>query len=299
MEKADRKRHREGDREETSSLPAYGSQQYWEDRYKRLQTKSVKEDSKNAAEDEPDPFHAWYFNYEELAPLILPLIVGDMSLDDPHEADQSSRGDKVNEESSTSLDAKSSEETNNNTPNNDTGIGKVDDSGSVDEDCSEDDLSEGGSEEILEDEEDGPPTRVGLAKDGPIEILEVGCGDVPIGRDIIFGIKELEKSEQRIHADKILKSVTCIDYSDSVIEAMKAKQVSHRDMEPSIPLEFTRADARKLPYSNERFHFVFEKGTMDAMLSDSKMGNENCRSIVAEMARVLAMGGTKWWSDFS
>ena len=131
-----------------------------------------------------------------------------------------------------------------------------------------------------------------MAKDGPVEILEVGCGDVPLGKEIIVGIQELEKSEDAIVIEKVLKRVICIDYSENLIEALRLRDKSDRTVQHSGLLEYQCADARKLPFESDHFHFVVEKGTMDAMLSDLETGSDDCRAIVAEMARVVAVRGT-------
>lgn len=305
MEKEDRKRPRQSSDGSKSgtTLPAYGSREYWEERYKKLQSHVCienQQDENDETEKEPDPFHAWYFTYEELAPLILPLLVGDLSSSIDSVGGHNEEDETCNIASTLTKHSKGGEnndsndaapkELEKNSPSgsddaSDDAHSDLDDEDNSDQVESDDDQGE------EEEEEEESPTRVGLAKHGPIEILEVGCGDVPLGKDIIHSIKELEQSQGAIVADKILKSVTCIDYSQTVIDAMKSKQKSEGIAPPSIPLEYSCADARKLPYSDERFHFVLEKGTMDAMLSDSDQGSDNCRSIVAEMARVAARGG--------
>jgi hypothetical protein len=57
--------------------------------------------------------------------------------------------------------------------------------------------------------------------------------------------------------------------------------------EPSFaPLQFEVADARELPYPDNSFHMVLEKGALDAMLSDRDQGITHCVQIVSECARV-------------
>jgi hypothetical protein len=327
MEKSDRKRPRQAEDDDNKSSspspppppPPYGSKEYWEERYKRLKTEKSKESSEG--DEEPAPFHAWYFNYEELAPLILPLILGDDagqiddnsdlpagSTDNTTEEKESghcatavsngndpSKSDEKVEESLTEADV--SQQQGEPSASEDENEANSSRGGDSDDDNADDFVEvEGGDDDDEEDEdddedEDGPPSRSGLAKDGPIEILEVGCGDVPLGKDIIAGIQELEKSEDTIVTEKILKRVICIDYSTMVIEAMRSREKLETTGNRSVPLEYEIADARKLPYESERFQFILEKGTMDAMLSDLKTGRENCRAIVSEMARVVSIGG--------
>jgi hypothetical protein len=321
MEKSDRKRPRQDaddadDTGSSSSPPPYGTKEYWEDRYKRLQTEKSKESSEGD-EEQPDPFHAWYFNYEELAPLILPLILGDSEATDDDDSEpptrlienvpeeketghaavsndsNHSKSDEKIEESPTEGvvtrpqgEPSACEEEHDSTSSREGG-----DSDNADDDDDDEFVEVGDDDDEEDEDEDGPPSRSGLAKDGPIEILEVGCGDVPLGKDIIAGIQELENSKDAIVTEKILKRVICVDYSTIVIEAMISKEKSDSAGKRSVPLEYVCADARKLPYENEQFQFILEKGTMDAMLSDLKTGSDNCRAIMAEMARVVAIGG--------
>jgi hypothetical protein len=58
-----------------------------------------------------------------------------------------------------------------------------------------------------------------------------------------------------------------------------------------IPLKFAVVDARKMPYENETVTLILDKGTLDAMLSDKKDGENNCIQTLSECARVLAEGG--------
>merc|ERR1712194_403595 len=60
-----------GMKTEEMPTPAYDSQEYWENRYKN---KTI-ENSLNS-ESDPDPYHAWYYKFDDLAPILLPLIVG-------------------------------------------------------------------------------------------------------------------------------------------------------------------------------------------------------------------------------
>ena len=64
----------------------------------------------------------------------------------------------------------------------------------------------------------------------------------------------------------------------------------------SVLLKYEVGDARKLSYADSSFELILEKGTMDAMLSDSDVGSENCRLIVAECARLLTVGGKQNYS---
>lgn len=146
-----------------------------------------------------------------------------------------------------------------------------------------------------EDDDEDPVLRVGLAKDGPISVLEVGCGDAPLGRDLALSIQEYGISIGQ-DPSSIVQKVVCLDYSKNVIETMKEeqekKQIQSNAKEKGLPVHYEVADARQLSYQNESFEMILEKGTLDAMLSDSDgSGQENCRKIVSECARVLKVCG--------
>lgn len=63
-----------------ASCPSYGSQEYWDQRYKG-ESNNSKKDS-NSKTDEGEPGFSWYFNYDELKPLLLPLCIGRNDGDD-------------------------------------------------------------------------------------------------------------------------------------------------------------------------------------------------------------------------
>ena len=333
--------------------PPYGSQQYWEDRY-RAQFADI-ERSVNKEEvsldqqqvtvsdcdadgsfklttsqgDCPDPFHAWYFNYEELQPILLPLILGDNADAAQHDEissdeeggnegpdnDGSSAGNPPKEMTSRNELSKEEKEGSNAVSTND------------DSNKDWEGFEEVGSES---EEEDETPIRAGLARDGPIAVLEVGCGDVPLGRDLAIGIeklpvqdipeiKDMEKDATDptlVKPTMILQKVVCIDYSETVIQAMKAHQKQRESMikagegessdpvskqatfNPTIPIEYHVADARDLPYPDKSYQLILEKGTLDAMLSDHEKGRSNCIAIVKECARVLSIGGEFGSSEY-
>jgi hypothetical protein len=265
--------------------PAYGKKDYWEQRYN--QNLNDESDSKHNAV--PENFHSWYFSYEELSPILLPIILGDIA-DDGSDNDNN---EFVQEDESEQEE----------TPNhkNTTDIGKEDDENDADEngvqdkyieengDAEEEDEDEDFVEfEEIEDDDSEAPRRMGLSKDGAISVLEVGCGDVPLGRDLARGVASLE-SATGVAASNILKQVVCIDYAKSVIDIMKKEQ--EKESSDSVSVLYEVGDARKLVYPDSSFELILEKGTMDAMLSDTTEGAENCRLIVAECARLLTVGG--------
>ena len=82
------KRPREEAQQTTTTAPQYGSKEYWEARYKShlpdadVRLESGNDDNKyvldgiELSKEAINAGHAWYFTYEELRPLILPLILG-------------------------------------------------------------------------------------------------------------------------------------------------------------------------------------------------------------------------------
>lgn len=201
--------------EEQAATPSYGTKEYWDSRYanhtneeKITQQKDC--DTKNTIEDEPEAHHAWYFTYEELSPLILPLI----------------------------------------------------------EHCNDYDKKNQGNNST-DDENAG----------GGVTVLEIGCGDVPMGPDLLA------------EAGAKLRQIICCDYSSVCIDAL----LHHHALDNKNPnddkLQYTTADARKMPqYADRSMDVILDKGTLDAMLSDEKDGKRNSIAIVQECARVLRIG---------
>lgn len=260
--------------------PPYGSKDYWERRYQslkddlgKLHEKTILDcASANNDEVKPDPFHAWYFNFEELAPLILPLILGEQ-VGDASESEDVIESDQ-HDDYQGDCDRKKARDDTESCGSNES-----------DQDLDEDDADNDTQSQII---------RTGLAQTGPIRVLEVGCGDVPLGRDLISSILELE-AHVGVDASNVLREVVCLDYSENVIEAMTRDQKLRRGKSSkadSVTLKYQVADARQLPFEDDTFELLLEKGTLDAMLSDRDgNGAENCRKIVGECSRVVSPGG--------
>uniref|UniRef100_A0A7S4ER94 Methyltransferase type 11 domain-containing protein n=1 Tax=Pseudo-nitzschia australis TaxID=44445 RepID=A0A7S4ER94_9STRA len=320
--------------------PAYGSQEYWEDRYKNMPS-----DQDPTGQDDPQPYHAWYFKFEDLAPLLMPLILGDDDnnddddiIDDKKEANgidglegETAPNDKSDcENEAVKLDKKKENGIDNfegeTVPNDKSDCEneavtldkdqnelssrqtndeehKSHDSDSEQVENGNNNTNDSGDEsddfEVIEmdddDDDEDPVVRVGLAKDGPISVLEVGCGDAPLGRDLALSIQDYGITVGQ-DPSSIIQKVVCIDYSKNVIGTMQEEQQKNQlqsgAKQKGLPVHYEVADARQLSYENESFEMILEKGTLDAMLSDSDGGGqENCRKIVSECARVLKVGG--------
>lgn len=106
---------------------------------------------------------------------------------------------------------------------------------------------------------------------GPV--LNIGCGNSSMTSDLL--------------ADGF-KSVTGIDYSQTVISQMKQKIGSSSDQTSRI--EFLTMDATAMSFSNNSFDFVFDKGTIDTLLCCDN-GGKAVFAVMKEITRVLVPGG--------
>lgn len=238
--------------------PAYGSQTYWEERYQK--NLRVGTEDEGDAESDVIPYHPWYFTYQELSPLILPTIIGSYAEHETEDAGDEATLAEVEKEPVAKNEGSES-------------------SGDGEEE-------EDGEQEMSE--------REGLAKDGPISIIEIGCGDVPLGKDLALELSNLEATTGS-KADQVVKEIVCCDYSATVIYLCKENQRREmgnmlRNGKPFL-VDYVTADARKLQYPDSRFHLVLEKGTLDAMLSDKETGVDSSTRVMMECARVLKEGG--------
>ncbi len=271
--------------------PAYGSQEYWEKRY---ETKD-EQTSNNDNEDDPEPYHAWYFKFDDLAPILLPLIVGTAEYEETSEdigEDEESDPQQGIEEDINPINNIDNENEEKKDANKSPDDEQKDTSGENDNDEEGSDEEEIEGFEIIEMEEDDDGedansimVRHGLSKKSPISVLEVGCGDAPLGQDLATSIQAYG-SKSGTDPSKIIEKIVCLDYSKNVIASMKQEMKN----ETGIPVLYEVGDARDLSYKNASFEIILEKGTLDAMLSDSD-GVSNCRKIVAECARLLTIGG--------
>ena len=290
---------------ETKPPPDYGSQDYWEERYK-------KHGCDQAADDAALPYHAWYFTYSDLRPLILPILLGGrdegmtfMGGSERNEDNEEIHGkangtaeevDELHVRSVGIPEPEALEEINNNVAT------EKAEEGVSDEQSDNREVSEGDSGYEEDSDDDEVLEREGLAKDGPVSVIEIGCGDVPLGKDLASDLMTLEATTGA-KARNVVKEIVCCDYSSAVISKCKENQLvdmgEDRDTDESkddsggklLLVDYVTADARKLPYPNCSFHLALEKGTLDAMLSDKETGISSCTLIIAECARVLKEGG--------
>lgn len=296
-------------REEEQTEPRYGSKEYWEARYKShlpdvdihnvsgkrdaaVGTKtggtgdSANDDAKyvldgiKLSKEAINPGHAWYFTYDELRPLILPLVLG--SLDSGAEEFESECDDGDSWVEEEVIDEEDADE-------------------EIEKDEEEDWIEEEVAEAVENEEEEGPKDANGnqhVAKSDmlcskektpqgkPKKVLEVGCGDVPLGLELAADLVKMEGADAKLFVSEI----SCIDYSEIVVKSLIDKQ--KKEKSSTLQASFDSLDARDLPYMANTYDVVLEKGTLDAMLSDKEEGKQNCIQIVKEMARVTNIGGS-------
>lgn len=287
------------------TTPEYGSQEYWQERYRK-----------------PSDHHSWYFTYQELRPILLPLILGSETMDADEEVEIASSNSESNiarvakrpkvSHTDSTLPTKDdgNETTSGNHKQDDTQQNSDPGRGGNISDCNDDeeqthhgeDTEEShGDDSFVEvddddgDEDDASETEInrghGLVKNGPVSVLEIGCGDVPLGIDFARDLAQLSTSAEDERSRNMVLHIRCIDYSQVVVERLRRDYACQND-EMSIRLEFETMDARKLTaYDDESYGLVMDKGTLDAMISDKKTGVESCIQIVAESSRVLTSPG--------
>eukprot|EP00977_Amphora_coffeiformis_P016453 scaffold5108_cov172-Amphora_coffeaeformis.AAC.2 len=316
-------------RKSDAAPPAYGSQEYWENRYQR-QFDAADPAKGGESTTETSPYHEWYYSYADLRPLIVPLLLGgrndlqnilkkveeetneveeeDVEEDDDEEeeVDIGEGNDEIQlcDSENANSDANKEEEALQDDSHGKSGRADrsdKDSSGGEDDDDDDDDefVEVDGDDDDDGEEEEDAVVREGLSKKGPVSVLEVGCGDVPLGAGLALELKDLEESTEGCAAT-VVKQILCTDYSPTVVTTMKSKykKFEKSEIRPpesadigNVPLNFAVADARKLEYANGCFELILEKGTLDAMLSDKEEGTQNCVQIIRECARVLSVDG--------
>ncbi|GKY95103.1 hypothetical protein MPSEU_000474300 [Mayamaea pseudoterrestris] len=302
----------EATQDKRSKPPQYGQQEYWNVRYQAVLLDTTKNNSppdNTEAVDAPLPYHEWYFTYDELRPILLPLLFGAQShllLGDGNEDDveQKVSGTDAASESENMETERDGRQTT-------AGPDNLTKTSGVEEEYKEEGLEDEDSDAYYDDydddeDEEESATRPGLVGKSPITILEVGCGDRPLGAALANELKTHlhgEKSDLPVSAASF-KSIICSDYSPIVIDVMRKEHITSftnssvqsRDESKTIsvggiPLQFEVLDAAALPYPSNSINLVLEKGTIDAVLSDETNGEKNAIQIMSECARVVMKGG--------
>ncbi|KAL3815994.1 hypothetical protein ACHAXA_010654 [Cyclostephanos tholiformis] len=289
---------------EECPAPKYGSREYWDARYKsHVSDAQSANDAASGVDGDGcvmdgvwiskeamKPGHEWYFSYDELRPLIMPLIFG---------GDEGSVGDHDDDEDAESWVEEEGDD-------GDDGEGTDEDDGDDDSIIAEDESGETGVTLQSRCEEKSDNTN--KAMDGacdtahmPKRVLEVGCGDRPLGMSLASDLISMHAG-MGTDARLLVEEITCIDYSDIVVRKLNGQRLDGHVCNPSndestlkttdkLQPIFRTIDARSLPFLSNTYDLVLEKGTLDAMLSDEEEGLSNCIKIVKEMARVTSDGG--------
>ena len=323
--------------------PKYGTRQYWDARYKShtipspSKSSSIhknngneEEDHDNVADvvfvdgialtkDATNAGHEWYFTYSELSPLILPLILGK---EDDYEGDEDDEDDDDNDVESWVEETDEEEKVD----DDDETLHTTDKRAGINERIDTNlpcNLQDDGEAAVNDDDvdqefdDDDVPSIVIPTK--PKRILEIGCGDRPLGSSLISDLCTIA-AKAGIDVMLLVNEITCIDYSDVVVNALKNNDrqrvedekvglVSVEEKVDSLPITTTTdnnnnaattiistltptyltMDARSLSFLSNTYDLILEKGTLDAMLSSNDTdGINNCITIVKEMARVVS-----------
>ena len=188
---------------------------------------------------EPLPYHAWYFSYQELRPLLIPLIFGD---DENHEED----GNHQENQGDDGEDVKEDEKVRGGAKENEDGDDGDEDDGDIEElsddnECIEFEQVDNDKDNDDDDDDDEGPVDRGMglmAEQGPIDVLEIGCGDVPLGVGLAQELWALEQARTNTNtgaeagapspdAQPVARHILCTDYSPAVIAQM---QHDHRHL---------------------------------------------------------------------
>jgi len=268
----------------TSKVPKYGTKEYWEARYKsHLPGVTVDESSYTLdgvvlSKEAINAGHSWYFTYDELKPLIMPLILGSTD-------NEVAESDECSDTESWVEEEEEEEEGSDTEPR-------------AENDSSTNDNTQEDTEEDMEQQQELP--HIDTTNLTPKRVLEIGCGDVPIATSLLSDLVSMQQSDNGSNAN-LIEEVTCIDYSEVVIETLIKQQKKleqeqqnssgKKDTTHQLQPTFQALDARSLPFESNTYDLIIEKGTLDAMLSDDVDGIPNCIKIVEEMARVTSEGG--------
>lgn len=101
------------------------------------------------------------------------------------------------------------------------------------------------------------------------DVLHSGCGTSALSLDLHM-------------SEFISGKVVNIDFSDRVLAIVRRRYPD---------LVFQKEDARSMSLPNNRFDVIIDKGTLDAMNSDSSESMQNVTRILAEYRRVLTDSG--------
>jgi ubiquinone/menaquinone biosynthesis C-methylase UbiE len=122
--------------------------------------------------------------------------------------------------------------------------------------------------------------RPHVAENRALKLMDLGCGSSPFSR-ILY-----EKSS-------IPVDICSIDYAESAVAAAKRNfwESGTKPYSNNSSLSFITADAQNLPFRDNSFEIVVDKGTMDSALKHKKLGYELAQKMAKEVIRVLKVYG--------
>lgn len=86
----------------------------------------------------------------------------------------------------------------------------------------------------------------------------------------------------------------CLDYVNESLEFQKrifSEKICVRKTNCLARIYFICADAEALPFRDNSFRLVFDKGTTDSLLKDNRHGVRKFKAVVLEVLRILGKGG--------
>jgi SAM-dependent methyltransferase len=91
-------------------------------------------------------------------------------------------------------------------------------------------------------------------------ILDVGCGTS------LFSYDLKESLDQYSY-------LICVDFSDKALNLIKQKHTSRRSTKETI--DYIKCDCKRLPFRNDIYDLIIEKGFLDSVLKDQNNSIKN------------------------
>mmetsp|Transcript_6772 Transcript_6772/g.9189 ORF Transcript_6772/g.9189 Transcript_6772/m.9189 type:complete len:245 (+) Transcript_6772:282-1016(+) len=110
------------------------------------------------------------------------------------------------------------------------------------------------------------------------QILIVGCGNSAVGESLY---------------DEGFRKITSIDYSEPCISLMKTRSANTRP-----ELKYFTVDASILPFPDDTYQTVFDKGTLDCVACGTDPA-ERVHKVLKNVSRVLRTGGIFAYYSYS
>lgn len=293
---------------QTDEPPPYGTQEYWENRYA---------ESASAG-------HSWYFTYDELRPLLLPLLLGRDDTGSIVDGDDEDNGGEYEEWVEDENDDEEEKESTEGETKDEEEIKEEEEEDDEEDEGISDQCDQAGAGRRSNDIDDDDTQHV-QEEHPPKSVLEVGCGDVPLGHALLLDLLSMQRGTGA-DANLVVKEIVCNDYAKSVIDVLRERQKQHwecscvrgsyktaegrdgRKIErlalckatqgdkepadrPTLDVTYVVDDARDMAYNDDSFDLIIDKGTTDALLSDKEEGINNCVKVVGEMGRCVTVGG--------